>query len=468
MSAHPHTMGWAAAATRGQLLAGDPATEYRGVTTDSREARAGNLFVALSGDRFDGHDFLPDVAARGVAGVMISAAHAVRAPRGVCVVAVDVPRAGYGRLAGQHRLGFGIPVVCVAGSNGKTTTKELLAALLSTAGETLRSESSFNNDVGVPHTLLRLDAGHRFAVVEAGTNHPGELAALLEIIRPDHGILTSIGQEHLEFFGDLEGVAREEGALAEALPEGGMLVLPAATPFADAIARRTRARVVRVDWDGGRGDWSARITGGDWASTRFEVACPCAGWDGGWTLSLPGRHNVLNAVAAMAVASRLGVDPAAARAALASFRPPRQRMNVVEAGGVRLLDDTYNANADSMRAALQTLSDLPCAGRRVAVLGDMAELGAMAEAAHGEVGRFAAKAVDALFTVGRHASLTASAARAAGLATTAECGDADAAASALAGYVRPGDAVLVKASRSARLERVASALRGHLERAAQT
>ncbi len=460
----PRTLGWAATAAGGELIAGDPASEFVGVSTDSRRAGPGDLFVALSGDRFDGHDFLPDVAARGAAGAMISAANAVRSPRGLCVLAVDVPRAGYGRLAGHYRRDFSIPIACVAGSNGKTTTKDLLAAMLSTRGETLRSESSFNNDVGVPHTLLRLEPTHRFAVLEAGTNHPGELAPLVDMIRPTHGILTSIGREHLEFFGDLEGVAREEGALAERLPAEGLLVLPAATPLADAVAARCRGRVTRVDWDGGRGDWSVSILGTDWEGTRFAVGSPRLGWSGEWMLALPGRHNVLNALAAMVVAAELGVEPSGARGALASFQPPRQRLNSVEAGGVRLLDDTYNANADSMGAALRTLFDLPCAGRRVAVLGDMAELGAVAGTAHGEVGRSAAAAVDALFTVGRHAAVTADAARAAGLSSVTACADADAASAALAGFVRPGDTVLFKASRSSRLERVANALREHLER----
>ncbi|KAB2661464.1 MAG: UDP-N-acetylmuramoyl-tripeptide--D-alanyl-D-alanine ligase, partial [Verrucomicrobia bacterium] len=432
---------------------------FRGVSTDSRAAAPGTLFVALSGERFDGHDYLAEVAARGVAGAMVGAGKASLVPAGLCALAVDSPRAAYGRLAARYRGEFGIPVACVAGSNGKTTTKELLAALLSTAGETLRSESSFNNDVGVPHTLLRLEAAHRFAVLEAGTNHPGELAPLVAMIRPTRGILTQIGGEHLEFFGDLEGVAREEGALADGLPADGLLVLPAATPHADAIAARTRARVVRVDWEGGAGDWSAAVTACDWKGQRFAVRSPRPDWTGEWELSLSGRHNVLNALAAMVVAAESGVEPGAARRALAAFRPPRQRLAMAETGGVRLLDDTYNANADSMGAALRTLSDLPCAGRRVAVLGDMAELGAMAETAHREVGCAAATAVDALFAVGRFAGVTAGAARGAGLQAVVTCADAEAATAALAGFVRRGDTVLLKASRSARLERVADALR---------
>ncbi len=463
MSQTPWTLDRVTAATSGQLLAGEPGTAIRRVVTDSRRAGPGDLFVALSGPNFDGHDFLTEAVSRGVAAGLIAADQVGRAPRGMALVLVDDPRAAYGLLAGWHRRGFEIPVTCVAGSNGKTTTKDLLATLLATAGPTLSSEASHNNDVGVPGTLLRLDSTHRAAVLEAGTNHPGELEPLIRLIQPRFGILTSIGREHLEFFGDLEGVAREEGVLGEVLPAEGLLVLPDETPFIDVIVARTRARVVRL---GGRGptDWAAVATEAEWRGTVFEVTGPRADWCGTWQVPLPGRHSVLNALAALVVAAEHGIDPAAARGALAAFQPPRQRLNVVEVGGVRLLDDTYNANADSMGAALQTLSDLPCAGRRVAVLGDMAELGSHAGTAHGEVGRTAAHTVDALFTVGQFAEVTATAARGAGLGRATACADVGAAVAAVVGFVRSGDTVLVKASRSGRLERVAAALKEHLQR----
>jgi UDP-N-acetylmuramoyl-tripeptide--D-alanyl-D-alanine ligase len=256
---------------------------------------------------------------------------------------------------------------------------------------------------------------------------------------------------------------REEGALAELLPADGLLAVPGDSPFAGALAARTRARVVRTGF-GPANDWRVRVEAAGWAGQRLAVTAPVPGWSGTWELPLPGRHSALNALTALMLAAELGADPAAARGGLASFTPPQRRLNLRQAGGVRLIDDTYNANADSMLAALQTLIDLPCAGRRVAVLGDMAELGRHTGTAHAEVGRFAAATADVLFAVGRHAPLTREAAAAAGARQAEAFAEIPAALSALCGLVRPGDVVLVKASRSSRLERLLAGLERHLNR----
>lgn len=454
-------MTWAAAAAGAEILAGSGVARFCGISTDSRTAGPGQLFVALRGDRFDGHDHVPEALGRGVAGIVVSRFERGLTPGLATVLLVQDPRVALGRLAGSYRREFEVPVVCVAGSNGKTTTKDATAAVLSVLGPVLKSQASFNNDVGVPLTLLGLESRHRAAVVEAGTNHPGELAPLLGLIRPGIGILTGIGREHLEHFGDLAGVAREEGALAEALPPGGLLVMNGDTPFSDSIAARCRAEVVRFGWNAGN-DWRLLDCRLDWSGTEFELAAPVPGWSGRWRVGIPGRHMAQNATAALVVAARLGVDPVAARGVLETFRASKARLEVMEAGGVRILNDCYNANADSMLAALQTLSDLPCAGRRVAVLGDMAELGPASEPAHGEVGRRAATAANLLFAVGGNAPLTAGAARVAGLARVSAHGDVAAMLPGLLETVRAGDVVLVKASRSARLERVTEALLQHL------
>jgi UDP-N-acetylmuramoyl-tripeptide--D-alanyl-D-alanine ligase len=306
-------------------------------------------------------------------------------------------------------------------------------------------------------TLLGLESRHRVAVLEAGTNHPGELAPLLERIRPMVGLLTGIGREHLEHFGDLEGVAREEGSIAEALPADGVLVMNGDAPLAQAIAGRSQAPVIRFG-AGVANEWRVVSSRSGWDGEEFELSSPVPGWSGSWRVGVPGRHMAMNAVGALAVASRLGVEPEAAREALRGFRASRQRLETVEVGGVRLLNDCYNANADSMLAALQTLSDLPCAGRRVAVLGDMAELGSASEPAHGEVGRFAVGRVDHLFAVGVRSGVTAGAAKAGGMAGVSAFPDVEALVPSLLATVQPGDVVLVKASRSARLERVTAAL----------
>ncbi len=452
-----------AAACGGELRGGSPSLSIRRVTTDSRDARPGDLFVALAGERFDGHDFLATAAVQGVTAAMIARARASALPATLPGILVDDPRRAFGRMSAAYRRDFDLPVVCVAGSNGKTTTKELIGAVLGAAFPTLKSVASFNNDVGVPSTLMRLESRHRAAVLEAGTNHPGELAPLVRLIAPRIGVITSIGREHMEYFGTLEGVVNEEGWLAELLPpagQGGALVLPGSMPEAAALVRRTHARVIRVGFGEGN-DWQAGIRAMDWSGTTFSVRSPDATWNGEYTMILPGRHSVVNALLALAVARELGLDSLVAREGLAAFQPAPQRMSLVAGAGVHLLDDTYNANADSMLAALQTLSDLPCSGRRIAVLGDMAELGDYAETAHAEVGRAAARlGVEAVFAVGRFASVTAAAA---GGERGRAYADVGAAAAAVIHFVKTGDAVLVKASRSSRLERLVAALMKQME-----
>lgn len=453
-------MGWCARAAAGVLEQGDAGVRVKGVSTDSRRVGPGDVFVALRGERLDGHAFVGAVVALGVAGVVVEAGWEGTVPDGVAMLRVADTRVALGRMAAAYRAELGATVVAVAGSNGKTTTKELLARVLGSVGPVWRSAASFNNDVGVPLSLLEGTGLHRVGVLEAGTNHPGELAPLLGLMRPQVGVLTSIGREHLEFFGDERGVAREEGALAEAVGPGGLLVLQGDHAFVDEIAGRCAGRVVRYGW-GGANDW--RVTGSRslWEGEEFEVGGGGAGWDGTWRVGVPGRVMASNATAALVVARELGVTPGEARSALAGFRAPERRMAVRRAGGVRVLDDCYNANADSVAAALETLGRLPCEGRRVAVLGDMAELGEASEAAHEEVGRRAAAwGVDALVCVGRWAGVMAGAARAAGLGGVTEHAAVEGALEFLGGMLGEGDSVLVKGSRSSRMERVTEGLLG--------
>jgi UDP-N-acetylmuramoyl-tripeptide--D-alanyl-D-alanine ligase len=404
---------------------------------------------------------LPEVADKGAAGVIMERQRP-QPELGRCgIIAVDNPREALGRLAGAYRSEFQLPVVVVGGSNGKTTTKELMASVLSQKLKTLWSEASYNNDIGVPLTLLKLDSCYQAAVVEAGTNHPGELAPLMRLIRPAFGVITCIGREHLEFFGDLAGVAKEEGALAEALPANGVLFLNGDSEWAEPIAARCQARVVRAGFDG-RNDWRVLSVRPDKSGQVFRVAGPRPELAGEYRLALLGRHQALNALFAILAGAELGLSREEIEKGLAACAAPKMRLQLFElSSGVRLLDDCYNANADSMLAALQTLQDLPCKGRRVAVLGDMAELGTATEAAHAEIGKRAAElGVSQLFALGKMASVTARGARGAGLSRVLEFGDVEAAAAAVRSFVKPGDVVLLKASRSARLERVSELLRG--------
>jgi UDP-N-acetylmuramoyl-tripeptide--D-alanyl-D-alanine ligase len=421
--------------------------------------QAGDLFFAIKGERFDGHDFVNEVAAVGVAAVVMER-EKVRSPLPECaVLVVDDTRVALGRLATAYRRDFDLPVIAVGGSNGKTTVKELIAAVLRQKRATLWSEASFNNDIGVPLTLLRLDKSHQAAVLEAGTNHPGELAPLVKMIRPKYGVMTTIGREHLEFFGDVAGVAQEEGWLAELLPADGRLFVNGDNEWAEAISRRTRATVVRVGL-GEKNNWRARGIRLDKNGATFRVEAPNTGFNGEYRVNLLGRHQVVNALFAVAVSEELGLDRPAVRDGLAECQPAKMRMQFWETGGVRVLDDAYNANADSMIAALETLCALPLQGRRVAVLGDMAELGAQGEAAHAEVGRRAAElGIGQLFAVGRMAPVIAAAAREAGLSRVIEFADVEVAKMAVKNFVKAGDVVLLKASRASRLERIAETLK---------
>ncbi len=263
------SLSFVAAACAGEIRSGSPELSVSRICSDSRQAQAGDLFFAIAGEHFDGHDFLADAARKGAAAVV---AERGRVPANLpcAVIAVDNPRQALGRLAERYRADFKLPIIAVGGSNGKTTTKELLASVLRQKLSTLWSEASFNNDLGVPLTLLRLERSHQAAVVEIGTNHPGELAPLVRMARPDWGVITSIGREHLEFFGDVAGVAAEEGWLAELLPVDGRLVVNGDGEWTDRIAGRTRAAVVRVGLGEGN-DWRASRIRLDEQGVRFWV-----------------------------------------------------------------------------------------------------------------------------------------------------------------------------------------------------
>ena len=445
-----------------EIANGDAAVEVLNVCTDSREAKAGDVFFAITGETFDGHDFVAEVSAKKVAAMVLEKSKVPslksKAVNGV-LLAVDDVRAALGKLAAAYRQEFSLPVIAVGGSNGKTTTKELIAAVLRQKFPALWSEASFNNDIGVPATLLRLEKTHSVAVLEAGTNHPGELAPLVKMIAPKFGVITGIGREHLEFFGDLDGVAQEEGTLAELLPADGKLFLNGDDAWSERIAARTKAKIVRVGV-GEKNEWVAKKIRLDKNGVTFQVESAQKDFSGEYRVNLLGQHQVTNAMLALAIGVELGLTRAEVSKGLAECQPAKMRMNYWEANGVRVLDDCYNANADSTLAALETLCGLPLQGRRVAVLGDMAELGIHSAAAHAEIGRRAADLkVGQLFAVGKMAPVMAQAARDAGLVRVFEFADVEGAGKAVKNFLKMGDVVLLKASRSMRLERIAETLR---------
>jgi UDP-N-acetylmuramoyl-tripeptide--D-alanyl-D-alanine ligase len=457
-SMDPRSLKYIAKACAGEQLTGSTDVMVQRVSTDSRTVCTGDVFFALSGDRFDGHDFLKEVMGRDAAAVVVNRQRLPVPPLSCALIAVEDTRGALARFAAEYRHDFKLPVIAVGGSNGKTTTKELIAAVLRQKLSTLWSEASFNNDIGVPLTLLRLEAHHEAAVLEVGTNHPGELAPLVAMVQPQFGVITSIGREHLEFFGDINGVAAEEGMLAELLPATGELFINGDTNCVDEIAGRCRGSVVRIGF-GERNDW--RIAGAhtDERGVNFQITAPNAAFSGAYRVNLLGRHQVANATLAIAIGAELGLNAEEIRRGLVSCTPPKMRLQVTQVRGMFILNDAYNANADSMLAALDTLSEFPCAGRRVAVLGDMAELGVHTSAAHAEVGRKAAEqGALRLVTVGQMAGLTAQAAREAGLSDVTEFRDVTEATTALKEMVREGDVILLKASRVTGLERLSEGL----------
>jgi UDP-N-acetylmuramoyl-tripeptide--D-alanyl-D-alanine ligase len=440
-----------AGAMRGQLHGAD--ATFTAVSTDSRTLARGELFVALAGPSFDGHDFVAAAAARGAAGAVVARPSPVAVPQ----IVVDDTLRALQRAGEAWRAQFAIPVVAVAGSNGKTTTKELIATVLAGQGPCHATRGTLNNHIGVPLTLLGLDARHTTAVIEIGANHPGEVAALVVLARPTVGIVTNAGAEHLEGFGTLEGVARAEGELFAGLDRGATAVINADDRYAPLWHAMSGAeRRLSFGFAAGADFCVAgavRAEGPAGATQEFRLSTPAGAVD--VRLGLAGRHNVLNALGAAAAAHAAGADLATIAAGLARVRPVKGRLELKPAlGGAFLIDDSYNANPSSLSAGLGVLA--AAAGERWLVLGDMAELGAATREAHANAGREARDAgVTRLFAVG---SLTGDAV--ASFGTGAEWfPDTAALAARVAPLLRTGVTVLVKGSRLNRLERVVEALR---------
>jgi len=436
----------------GGVLSGSNAA-FGAVISDSRALEPGALFVALRGERFDGHQFVPEAQQKGAAGTLVERQVAASLPQ----VVVPDALAGLTAFAAAWRRAFDGTVVAITGSNGKTTVKEMTGAILACEGPTLVTRGNLNNHIGVPLTLCRLEAAHRYAVVEMGANHQREIAHLAAIGRPDVGLVINAGPAHLEGFGGLEGVAKGKGEMFEALGIDGTAVINADDRFAaywHGLARGA-GRIVtfgmRERADFSAQDVQSRATDGGFLS-EFQLVTPVGRRTA--TLALAGEHNVMNALAAAAAAHAAGAGLDAIVEGLGRVRAVSGRLEVKQvSGGARLIDDSYNANPGSVRAGLRSLAGL--VGRHWLVLGEMRELGEESAQMHAEIGEFARQSgVARLFAVGddaRHAV------EAFGAGATWFASVEDLIAS-LRAELAPGVTVLVKGSRSNRLERVAAAL----------
>ena len=438
----------------------------RGAVVDSREARPGELFVALPGQHADGHDFVGDAMARGAAAAMVRRGWTGGAET---TVEVDDPGSALLRLAGSERSAIDAHVVGITGSTGKTITKDFTAAVLGRRFRVLASRASFNNEVGLPLTLLQADEGTEAIVCEMGSRGPGQIRRLCEIAAPTVGVVTNVGGAHMELFGSREVLRDAKAELPEALPAGGVAVLNADDPVVRTFGGRTKARVV-IFGRRGDADVSADAVGLRPETGRAEFVLRTPDGSARVHLPVPGEHMVSNALAAAAVGWALGVPVERSAEGLAAASVAGGRMEVKEAGGVRIVNDAYNANPSSMAAALRAARWMASSGRSIAVLGPMAELGPITDEEHERVGGLVARlGIDVLVVVGPEARLIGAAARREGIPPDAivVCDDVLQAAEALIHMVRPGDLVLVKASRVARLERVADSLVAALDQPAQ-
>jgi UDP-N-acetylmuramoyl-tripeptide--D-alanyl-D-alanine ligase len=444
----------AARAVAGQLVG--QSVVFARVTTDSRALRAGDLFVALAGEKFDGHDFVATALAEGAAAALVANARAAGLDGNL--ISVADPLAALGTLAAHWRARFTLPLTLVVGSNGKTTVKEMLAAILRAQwgdDAVLATQGNLNNAIGLPLTLLRLRAEHRAAVIELGMNHRGETRQLATIAQPGIVLVNNAQREHQEFMASVAEVAAEHADAIAALPRDGAAIVNADDAFSAVwmiAARAAGARVITFGIDGEaevRGRCVLREDGSDVAITlpagRIDVV-----------LQVPGQHMVRNALAAAAAATAAGVAPEAIRAGLQAFRPAPGRLVALRTpSGARVLDDSYNANPDSMRAAIDVLA--AAAGIRVLVMGDMGEVGADGPAFHREIGNYArARGIHRLLAIGDQARETVAAFG----ANAEHCADME----SLAGRARDAAgadvAILVKGSRFMRMERVVAALTG--------
>jgi UDP-N-acetylmuramoyl-tripeptide--D-alanyl-D-alanine ligase len=435
----------------GELQGADRA--FTGVSTDTRTLKPGELFVALRGPRFNANDFVTAAEAAGASGAVVD----TRVDLPIAQIVVRDTQDALTRGAVAWREQFSIPVVGVAGSNGKTTVKEMIAAILERRGTTLATRGNLNNHIGVPLTLYRLEPSHRHAVIEIGANRAGEVAALLKLARPTVGLITNAGAEHLEGFGSLEGVARAEGEMVAGLEPSATAVINADDEFAALWRGMTRARVITFGV-AQAADFAARdlhtVIDASGFVTRYTLVSPQGSIP--VELHLAGKHNVLNSLCAAAAAAAAGATLDEIRAGLATMRPVSGRLQLKTApSGAWIVDDSYNANPSSMKAGIEVLATVDA--RRWLVMGDMGELGDFAVDSHTEIGRFARNhRIDRLFATGKLSALAVEAFGSGG----EWFADTETLARAVSAELTREVCVLNKGSRSARLERVVEALVG--------
>lgn len=448
----PVTLKEIAEVTGGEIIRGDPRCVLNSVSTDTRKIKKGDLFFAFSGERYDAHDFLEQAALAGAGGLVVE--REVKFPPGVPVIKVAGTHAAFQALAAYNRERCGATVVGITGSTGKTTTKDMVASVLETRLPTLKTEGNLNNEIGLPLTLLAMDDTCKAAVVEMAMRGPGEIDLLCRIARPAGAVITNIGETHLELLGTISNIAAAKGEILEHIPPEGFALLNVESPYIQREAGRCRGKVIFFGVGQSadiRAENIKQIGGGSLFSAVID------GTSHEFFLPVPGRHNVINALAAIGVGLEMGLDIEDISKGLAAVSLTGMRLEVIEAGGLKIINDAYNASPASTRAALQVLIETAGGRRTVAVLGNMLELGPRTVSGHREVGETAAfLGVDYLLTVGDLAAWIAEGAAGAGLPGQRifRCDDNAGAVKVLDELLQFGDVVLVKGSRGMKMEQI--------------
>lgn len=449
------TCGELAELCGGALLAGDPVGDTRGVSIDSRTIEKGQAFVAIKGERFNGHDFAEAALEKGAACVVGQRPKlenlADAADRTACLIEVDDPLGALHRLAQNYRARFDLPIVAVVGSCGKTTTKDMLAAILGRTRRVVATKGNLNNIIGAPLMLMQISSDTEAAVLEIASNAPGEIERLARILDPTAGIVTNIGPVHLEGFGTIEGVFQEKSSLLPHIRPGGFLVVYEEDVPPERARSMFDGEIITFGLKDSTDFFATDIRQDINAGTNFLL-------NGEHEMKIPivGEHNVLNALAAIAAARGLGADMEAVRAGLGKFSVSAMRMEVREYRGAAVINDAYNANPRAMRESISTILKAQ-AERRILALGDMLELGEQAPAAHRSLGQYIGRAgIDLLYVCGEFGGELVDGATEAGMQPERayRCEDADEIAASLRYILREGDILLVKGSRGARMERV--------------
>ncbi|MDD5655504.1 MAG: UDP-N-acetylmuramoyl-tripeptide--D-alanyl-D-alanine ligase [Candidatus Omnitrophica bacterium] len=441
-------------ATGGQLIRGDLRDKARAISTDTRELKPGDAFLALKGSNFDGHDFIPAALKKKASCIIAQNTTGLAVPKGVALIRVKDTTLALGDIARSQRQRFHQPVIAVTGSTGKTTTKEMIAWVLSTEAAVLKNEGTKNNQIGLPQTLIKLKNKDDYAVVEIGTNHFGEVDYLSGIASPNIAVITNIGPSHLEFLKDLKGVFREKSGLLNNLSKPAIALLNSDDEFLrPLINKRKVGRQIFSFGINEKSDFCASKIRLDSGKVRFKVN---GKFD--FALSTPGSYNIYNALPAIAAGRIFGMDYRKIASRLAAFKFPKGRLNLIRFRGVVFIDDTYNSNPLSLKCSLETLKDIKVKGRRILVMGDMLELGSQKESLHREIAGSITDICDLLITAGKLARITAKSASSRGLKRESIfcCASACEAGELLFNKISPGpdDLVLVKGSRSMKMEEV--------------